>query len=105
MGRWRLADKCCLSVKPYRLVFRLPYRVNKGSLKTRNGALAARRYLGNPYHSVQPPLGGEPLPLHFQAALGNGWGSLKFGSLKPKMERQRLAANTPSVTRFAKVSV
>ncbi|QMT43126.1 hypothetical protein [Kingella oralis] len=53
---------------PDRLVFRLPYRVNKGSLKTRNGALAARRYLGNPYHSVQPPLGGEPLPLHFQAA-------------------------------------
>ncbi|WP_423973669.1 hypothetical protein [Kingella oralis] len=51
------------------------------------------------------PLGREPLPLHFQAALGNGWGSLKFGSLKPKMERQRLAANTPSVTRFAKVSV
>ena len=46
------------------------------------------------------PLGSEPLPLHFQAALGNGW-----GSLKPKMERQRLAANTPSVTRFAKVSV
>ena len=46
------------------------------------------------------PLGREPLPLHFQAALGNGW-----GSLKPKMERQRLAANTPSVTRFAKISV
>lgn len=70
----RLADKRCLSVKPYRLVFRLPYRVNKGSLKTRNGTAAARRYLGNLYHSIQPRLAASRcrsifrLPTHPKAA-------------------------------------
>ncbi|WP_369588012.1 hypothetical protein [Kingella oralis] len=44
-----------------RLDFRLPYRVNKGSLKIHNGALATRRHLGNPRHPIQHPLGNEPL--------------------------------------------